>query len=392
MKIDKIGLFGKRLTSYDDAMLFGLAEGFRRCGVEPFTMTRLLDPPKLLSFCKYHTVSVILEINRTRNQIPALSPSITHVAWLQDPVTPERREPSRSEITYYLTSPDVLGYDTTNVKGLTGILYTGVSTAYLASPPAEPLSDFSFVGYLPGPLPAEWRSQPMLANMPKPTLGEVVDAFSAWYRSARKTMTFGDLHTSRLEKQIRAVMAEAFGVPFGAPFRHHNIPLVFEQYVVRALDRMLVIDAVLTVSKSMRIYGLPYWTLWERYRPYYRKYLIAADDMAFVYRTTRLNLHSNPNGFGMHARVLDCMGCGQAILVNESPYDQLPGGIRTEFEPHAHYIPYTVDTLAETAQRWLSDEKERRYIGEQARKIILEKHSWQHRAMQIIDDLQRIES
>ena len=148
-------------------------------------------------------------------------------------------------------------------------------------------------------------------------------------------------------------------------------------------------DAVLDVSKSLRIYGPDDWTTWPDYAPYYESYLDDQDEMRNVYQTSRLNLHNNCNGFGMHFRVMDCLASGGCMMVDAGRFDEARSGIRNHLEPGKHYLEYTYDTLSDICREYLPQAEKCRKIGRNASEEILAKHIWKHRAKQIVDDLNR---
>jgi hypothetical protein len=97
----------------------------------------------------------------------------------------------------------------------------------------------------------------------------------------------------------------------------------FDKKLLRIVDRSRMINAALGVSQSMRIYGPNEWAQWPEYSPYYQSYLDDQDEIREVFQTTRLNLHNNCNGFGMHFRVLDCMASEGCMLVNAGKFEDL---------------------------------------------------------------------
>jgi spore maturation protein CgeB len=89
----------------------------------------------------------------------------------------------------------------------------------------------------------------------------------------------------------------------------------------------------------------------------------------------------------MHNRVLDIMCSGKAALVSRSRWDGEISSLQSYFTPGEDYLSYDNDDLAEVAERALRDGDRRRRVGANARRRILEGHTWRHRAAFIIDDL-----
>jgi hypothetical protein len=406
-KPDKILICGPYITSYDDVMLNGLSSGFNQLGIQTLVLSELPSQEKLIEICSTYSINIVMEINRRRNELPDLPKKILHISWLQDPLSvvininmshngsknigeEVNCESSRSDLTYYLTKPEILGYTLEDKNEYTGLLYTGVSLGICLKSPVPPISDFSIIGYIPPPLTDEILIKPMISGRDRPTICDVAQIFNNEYLSITKPLTIDDYHCSYVNKLVRKILREKFNVQDTEPFRYNKTMFYFEQHLARSIDRMRLTDKLLSISRSMRIYGGPEWLCWRKYKSYYQTFLSESTDICDVFRTTRLNFHNNINGFGLHSRVFDCMGSGGAIMINETSCDNLPGGIQTEFEPLVDYIPFNYYNLHEIAAKWLRDEKSRLRIGANAQKKVISKHTWKHRAEQIIKDLIRI--
>lgn len=162
----------------------------------------------------------------------------------------------------------------------------------------------------------------------------------------------------------------------------------FAQSYPRMLDRVALINEILQVSTSMELYGQG-WAAHPSFYPYHKGVIDDQAGLLDVYRRSRINLANNTHGLGLHSRTLECMAVGGFILTHTSPHDDKPGGMLTAFEPDVHYGAFTPENLQEEARRWLMDGKKRKQVGQQAAAVIRDKHRWQHRARQIIEDLNK---
>ena len=162
----------------------------------------------------------------------------------------------------------------------------------------------------------------------------------------------------------------------------------FSQSYPRIMDRIALVDAAAKVSKSLELYG-PGLSAHAFTHPYLKGVIENQDELLRMYCRSKINLNNNTHGLGMHSRTLECMAVGGFIFMHESPHDNKPGGMHTEFEPGVHYGSYTPENFHEQALRWLGDDRGRIRAGMQAESIIRERHCWHHRAQQIIDDLNR---
>jgi Glycosyl transferases group 1 len=162
----------------------------------------------------------------------------------------------------------------------------------------------------------------------------------------------------------------------------------FSQSYPRIIDRRVLVEMASRVSDSLELYG-PGLSAHDFARPYFKGVIDTQEALLRIYCRSRINLSNNTHGLGLHSRVLECMAVGGFIFMHESPHDNKPGGMLTEFEPGVHYGSYTPDSFHEEATRWLADDSDRLRAGMRAESIIRERHGWHHRARQIIDDLNR---
>lgn len=162
----------------------------------------------------------------------------------------------------------------------------------------------------------------------------------------------------------------------------------FAQSYPRIMDRRLAIQLASRVTDSLELYG-PGLAAHDFTRPWYKGDIDKLDDLLSVYCRSKINLHTNTHGLGLHSRTIECMAVGGFIFMHDSPHDTKAGGMLTEFEPNVHYGLYTVENFHEEALRWLKDTEGRRRIGMKAAERIRERHCWHHRARQIIEDLEK---
>jgi spore maturation protein CgeB len=87
----------------------------------------------------------------------------------------------------------------------------------------------------------------------------------------------------------------------------------------------------------------------------------------------------------MHSRVLDVMGSGGVALVHQSADDKET--LNKYFTPFVHYIPFTLTNMEEVIDKCINDIPALISMGNKAREVIREGHTWQHRARQILKDL-----
>ncbi len=385
MKIDRIALFSTDHPFYVD-MLFGLARGFESIGVDTNVMTQLPRTETLNSFCRQYRPSAVLEINRSRSELPRFPEEIPHICWFQDYNEGRNREPSASDITYYLTDPHSLGFPV-NESRLSGYLLPGVDETRYFYGERERQSDLSFIGYIPQPIP---KSVLDTAFIDIEALGRSLthrEIFDVIIDRVNRP-DYINLEVPEIRELVYSETARRLGIQ-----REHlpgfppEIMDWFDRRLLRMHDRRRLLKSALNVSESMRIYGTIEWREWPEFARYYRGYLSNQDDIRAVFQTTGINLHNNPNGFGMHFRVLECMASGGCIMVNRGRSDDDEAGINAFFEPGVHYVPYTFNDCEAVCREHLPDTERARRIGREASRLVHAEHTWTHRARQIVGDL-----
>ncbi len=162
----------------------------------------------------------------------------------------------------------------------------------------------------------------------------------------------------------------------------------FSQSYPRIMDRKMLIELASKVSDSLELYGNTL-DAFDFARPYFKGVATTQEELLEIYCRSKINLNNNTHGLGLHSRTLECMGVGGFIFMHESPHDRKPGGMLTAFEPGVHFGSYTPENFHEQAERWLKDDKKRIQIGKKAKSIIKDQHCWQHRAQQILNDLNK---
>ena len=154
----------------------------------------------------------------------------------------------------------------------------------------------------------------------------------------------------------------------------------------RKLDRKLLYNLIETLykkNKKVLIAGIN-WPEGYPYAPFVSGHVVQPNK---IYKSSKITIHNNTHGLGIHSRVLDSMAVGGFVIMHPSPHSRLPGGMDSAFEPDLNYGLYTSDNFVEKVEDWLADEDRRKKAIIENKKILLSKHLWEHRAEQILRDL-----
>jgi len=413
-------------TAYDRRMVEGLATALRECGQYTVALQQPLRESETAARCAALGADVLLQINRVPPVDPPLPARTRHIAWFQDVFPATAREIAgrvrSADIVYTLGDAKVLGLDGA-LPCRVGCLLTGIDEKVwtAAGGHARPSVDFSLCGYIP---PPSRLSHSALADLAWHVAGRCEDPLPASpplrFRALRFLLRRGSVPRiaasalreatrviERLYRPLRGELdvrrlsvaaCEAVDVALSATNRRSLSPeqrsalsfcldnLVRER--PRMVDRLALVRLALDVSSSLSLYGRG-WNLHAISRSRYKGFLSSPSELAAVYHGSRINLGNNTHGLGLHSRTFECMAVGGLIFMHASANDEKPGGMLTAFEPGVHFGQYTPDDFAEEAARWLHDETRRIEAGVRAAALVRANHTWHHRALQILSDLER---
>jgi hypothetical protein len=383
MKVSRVALFGLDFPNIVN-QLVGLRNGFRQLGIEVLTAWPHPNALMLENVLDSFRPDFVFEINRSRNQIRGCDEKFLHVAWMQDFQSLGQRlegDFGGSDLGYFIVLPSAMGF-APSYDATARYLFPATDPEIFGYAAEHPIFDFSFIGQMFAPISDSLRARPILADDAESgTVGELLDLFAAEGvgQSSHMTMHTGD----RLLRFVRRRRPEADASTIDPAIRN-----LFDDYFPRLTDRTRLLDEILSVSGKVGFFGTGPWDKWPRYRPHFGGYINRPSKMALVFRRTKVNLHNG--NVGMHMRVLDCMATGGAIMVNTSLWTGTPFGIEAYFEPGRHFIEYDFDNLAEVAAGALANDAGRRRIGAAAAEAVRAGHTWRHRAMQIVQDVQSL--
>ena len=327
---------------------------------------------------------VVMEVNRSR---PSGLPQATrHIAWVQDYLKdsapyyegedgcPRFDADARDgDLIYTFGDPYAMGIEE-NWRHWAGSLVDAADPSLLDRPPRARDLDFSICGYIPTPYDEFGVPDELTKAMVKRVANEAEKLFSP---------LSGTMHAPKFLATVKERFAddpmwEANKIVFGRIAREY----------ARLRDRETAAHLVLAMSKNVEFRG----SNWDRH-PAFRaccKENTSDFDLIFdLYQRTRINVHTNVFGFGMHSRVLEAMAVGGFVMANKSRWVG-KAGMMTEpgaFEPDVHFGEYDVDTFCGRAHYWLENESARTIASAAARKVVRGSHTWDHRAAQILRDL-----
>jgi spore maturation protein CgeB len=380
LKPKRVAIFAEDDHMYINQAL-GLKRGFEELGVEVHVGWPYLNGRSLSCFADNYQPDFILEIDRFPSQIENYDTSIKHVAWIHNHAVNGRRVLDNASGSFAVYTAILLKvYATEDFNGGNyRFLPTATDPSVFVDDETPEMFDFSFIGHMYEPVSDDILNIPIRLNGNHiMTMNDMIETF----------IKAGFHHFNVANTEIYAFLVDIFR-HYNPHFSVQDLPddfkTFFDERLIRTISRKQVMDILLSISSNMAIYGGPGWQKWPDYVPYYYGSINRARELGQVFRSSRVNIHVSP--VTMHNRVLDVMCCGKGLLINRSRWDDEITSAQHHFTPGEDYIPYDLDDLEEVAARALRDQDWCRRIGRNARRRILEGHTWRHRAAFIIDDL-----
>ncbi|MEO5376666.1 MAG: glycosyltransferase [Magnetococcus sp. DMHC-6] len=382
-KYHKIAVFLPSDTPFYRALWLQIKRGFEKKGIHIVGGTTLLPEKDLLTFCHQHLPNAILEMNRTRFDLPYLPSHIQHIAWIVDRKGREDHEFSNSDILYYFCD-DLI--DTASIQGTQIIdwLPPGFcpQTYFLHKQPQ--IVDFSFVGHIPFPWnPDELNRSIIQSNGLSLSFAQLIEAYEKLLQENDLSNFVNTDYINLAQKIIK---------------NHTGIEVNLDNVLrydlgcraLRMRNRHRLIRLALENTQgSLRIHGTGGWEAWPQYRSFFHGPIFDPAQLCALFQKSRINLHV---GTDIHFRSLDCLASGGFLFYLKSPDNKTIGRIESILEPDRHYIPVTEEDFSDKAKFYLSHDEKRQQISTAASQTIHANHTWSHRADTILKDLNKLSS
>jgi hypothetical protein len=358
-------------------LAFAMRRAFNRQGIDCHIQQQGLTPDAERALLSTFAPDVILAINGQKSDACREFKNIRYIRWIQDNQfngadlrQAWRNEPG-NDIFYFVSDRQARVFQ---VGGghLIGKLRFAAEPVALDAPRPARQSVFSLVGYIP---PATLLNASFTLS-PNQTFSGM-DYFVYLNTVLKDTVEFPlELIDQLLENFFNARQSSTRGI------EPRNLALFKEEFI-RASSRYRLVKKILDLGYQCRLFGPAEWLTWAELARCYGGEAPTVEQSRAIYQTSAFNLHNG--GIIHHPRVFDCMAArGGPILSNRcSVVDD-----DNEFEPGVHYIEADLGELGEVAQRYLDDPAALQRISDEAHRLIVARHTWDHRVAEILADLQ----
>jgi len=352
-----------------------LRRAFLAKGLECLFMADGMDDDAMEALLSGYEPDVVLSINSYKRPLMERFPEVLHVRWIQDNhfIHDDYRKKTSHPLSdiCYCVSDRQKRVVVSEAKTLSGILRFAADPAPDCCSEA-PRATFSLIGGIP---PASLLGHEFKISVFRRFVGR--DYFEFLASELKNSL---DMPLEQLDAICMKFLARHRIAP--AELGEIGLGLLREDYI-RAFNRSRLVQRVLSIGMGCNIYGNREWADWPEFAEHYKGGAATSRRNQEIFRSTTLNLHNG--GTISHPRVFECMGSfGGPLLAN-----QMPPEPDLDFEPGVHYVEFNHDNLPDVAKELIADPVRRKTICQAAYKLICEKHTWDHRASQVLADIAR---
>ena len=194
----------------------------------------------------------------------------------------------------------------------------------------------------------------------------------------------GELKIFKLVKKIRKTIKKIFRNPNQQIFKEWQ--RFFSTEYPRFLDRLNMARLMSRFSSNFIVVG-DGWERLNEFLDFYRKKIEDKDDLYELFKRSKINLYTNTHGGGMHNKIFEIMINGGFVALPISSRNNMLGGIEECFIDGEHFSSFNPHKFDEFIDNWLNNSEKRLLIGNNARKEVLDKHTWRSRINKLLNDL-----
>jgi len=366
----RLALFMPRDTAFYRRLFSEMKRGLRQAGFEVAGGTLWLDEEGMSRFVGEFRPRAVLEMNRSRAQIPWFPKDVIHIGWIVDLWGRPLEAFGESEILYFFERGWAKKVQSWRWGGgFVDWLPPGFCPDSFFHEAILPDVDFSFAGHIPKPWNKEELSRQVCDGV------RFADFFDYCRRNTKRYYRFGAKVVKRLCGRDIVI-------------KDQSLWYDMEMRGARIINRVNLLNTVLAVSGSIALYGNENWLEWPEFSKFYQGDMRTGKDLRRAILRSRLPIHE---GSETHFRILEIMGSGSCLFFYLNPFRvQQKRDIDILCEPGIHYIPFSQDDLQDKARFFLTHEHERQRIGQAAQALAHKAHTWRHRALKISRDIMRI--
>lgn len=397
-------------NAYDLRMAEDFSDAFRNIGHMALAGNAGLSEMEISKQCVSNSHNVVMKINGVRKKRQAELKNIRFLSWYQDIFPNTDKEINEGlddqDILYTMGDRHVLGLNE-EIKCRNNVLMMGVSKRLLdVNNKYQYRYDFSVCGFIPRNNAKSLRY--FIINKIKRILQLLMEYKIIKIKSEELSKKIKNLSDKNIESIMGKIVSKNYSplegnldinilsqliskelISLDIEIKSNDICEMIKYYsqtYPRRIDRELLVSELIELSNSIALFG-PNWDSYPLFKKFHKGTIYKHKKLIDVYMKTKINIGNNTHGIGLHSRTLEVMAVGGFFATHKSAHDECSGGILESFIPDRHFIYYEKNQMSESLLNWLEDDIGRERVGKRAREIVKNKHLWEHRALQVINDL-----
>jgi len=362
----------------------GLREGFQKFGIEVVTAWPHPTGQFYESIVENFCPDAVLEINRSKDQIPNRKHDVCHVTILHESQVDQflfHETNGSSELYYSIMQPSLFGYPKELDKRAKPFI--AGADLHIAERVQRRKKKFDLGLIEEVPHPKIISKQFLLSSLvPKqPRYGTFKDLILFL-----KIDEYSILRSSDIKKSVRKYFKQKGNISVGSTFLNKIVS--FCTMFAHSLHRMRMASLMIKTRRNTAFWGASLWKTWKQFAPYYQGEISSAQSLYDAILSTHINVHRT--GINLHSRITDAMtvGVSNAIMHNDS--DSGPFGIEQFFEPDVDFIRFDFDNFSDKIREYLKYPKRIDEISQHASQKIRTQYTWKNICHRMLNDIKKM--
>ena len=419
IKKKKFLLIPNKSSHYDLNQLNEIKKQLLNFGHSARVLKDRVSDFELINITSQEYFDCIFRVNFGRPE--KLNKNIRFISWFQDFYHNSNEELynfQKDDIVYFYASPKSFGVKK-KLECFSSQFYPGISNDFVTEDlpsinskkniKAYQHIDFSICGYIPSAYMTNlntfyFRNYPLEENHSQDEIfrgffrnfadkREKIKPIEDYKKFVIDLQTITELNYQPLSGKLNVEkISNLIKKKISENFEFVNVQLFnewisfFSTEYPRFLDRIKLARLISTNSFNIALIGEG----WSSFNEFENLSLKKIDDLTKLYefyRKSKVNLYNNTHGLGMHSKVFEIMINGGFVALPISSRNNMLGGIEECFIDGEHFSSFNPHKFDEFIDNWLNNSEKRLLIGSNARKEVLDKHTWRSRIYKLLNDL-----
>ena len=354
-----------------------IKRGFEEAGCLVEGGSNLLESEALLKKIETFQPDFVFEMNRVKSEIENFPKNVIHVCWLVDFWGRKHEDLKGSDILYVWSYSWILHFENVGVKNVHYLAPATDKTIY-KDEKRKVKNEFVFLGHIS----KEWTEEEL--NRKVGTIGK--NKKKLYFKDILKYIERFILDPSPSNYFLNMLSNSKIALD-----KNMDKSLVYDinSRAFRQIRREHYIDKFINKDRKLWLYGSENWALYEKYKIFYKGYEEDPKKLSKIIQSSQILLHDHVD---LHFRTFDAMACGTVVVIPKAKNTRklVPSQWKMlGFQAQEDYIDVDIYNGTISFEN-LNNKKKLEDIAQNAKKKVLAKHLWVHRALKVIEDVKNL--